>query len=139
LSSAANNKGAVSPGDPRHRQQYLRQHALHRGAVGHQDDRLSARRAERGRGFPQGARYRAQPVLVIRTITGIVLIASAIAPAKPEKWPIGMTIAADTNRPKMIDGAPCLSPKSLFGLSVGRVRGAVGQRSRRFILRAILP
>ena len=42
---------------------------------------------------------------VVRTTTGTTMIASAIAPAQPEKWPIWMTTASYTKRPMMIDGA----------------------------------
>src|SRR5437870_11240366 len=42
---------------------------------------------------------------VVRTVTGMAMIASATAPASAEKCPMRTTSSSYTNRPMMIDGA----------------------------------
>ena len=42
---------------------------------------------------------------VVRTVTGMAMIASASAPAIAEKCPTRITSSSYTNRPMMIDGA----------------------------------
>ncbi len=42
---------------------------------------------------------------VVRTVTGMAMMASAAAPAMAEKCPIGTTTIWYTNRPTMIEGA----------------------------------
>ena len=63
-----------------------------RRAVGHVADHMGARHAERGRGLAQLVRHQGSMSSVVRTTTGMTMIASATAPAQPEKWPIGATM-----------------------------------------------
>ena len=53
--------------------------------------------------MPCGTRFSMSSV--VRTVTGMAMIASATAPAIAEKWPMRTTSSSYTNSPTMIEGA----------------------------------